>query len=444
MPSRAGPAQMKINHQDNFHLVLHAVYKNPPDATQEQLSHLEGLTLRRLDELNVDALITVMYAFARTSYHPSPVLISRMAAATEADMASFTPRQLEHAAWSLAHVRHRPSPTWLDNFACALEVNWDYFRPAQLAATLVDAAACGLATLPAATLADQLPASMRKAAAPDAATAPSTMARLVWSAGHFGSPPAPAPAPASSASSQRPGPQAAPISASGADAAPALGAAGGGRVRVQVREEELLSWWEDEAVLEAAAPEDLVLVLHGLASLGVRPTPAWTSRLLGRLLGRSRAEAVGALDARHLGLLGWAALKLVEGQLPREWLEAYMQALRARLRGVAAGAAAGQAGVGTAGAEAAGAVGGQGGEGLVAAAAAGVGSGSGLAGAEHGGAEPGDVALALSSLAGLGAHMAGGAEGAADVAAYWRGGGRWAALSAEEQTLLRILGYGPA
>lgn len=37
-------------------------------------------------------------------------------------MASFTPRQLEHAAWVLARVRHRPSPTWLDNFASALEV----------------------------------------------------------------------------------------------------------------------------------------------------------------------------------------------------------------------------------------------------------------------------------------------------------------------------------
>eukprot|EP00198_Chlamydomonas_reinhardtii_P006089 XP_001695425.1 predicted protein [Chlamydomonas reinhardtii] len=389
------------------------------------------------------AYITVMYAFARTSFHPSPVLTSRMAAATEADMASFTPRQLEHAAWVLARVRHRPSPTWLDNFASALEVNWDYFRPAQLASTLADAAACGLAALPAATLTDQLPASLRKAAAPDAATAPSTMARLVWSAGHFGSLPSTAPADAL----QRPGPQTAPSSSAyGVDthSVSALGGAGGAtvRMRAQVREEELLSWWEGEEVLEAAAPEDVVLVLHGLAALGVRPAPAWTSQLLGRLLGR--VEAVRALDARHLGLLGWAALKLAEGPLPWGWLQSYMEALQARLRSAATGPAARQAEAGAAGAE--GALGGQGAEGgreSIAAAAAEAGPGSGLAEVEQGGAEPADVALALSSLAGLGAHMAGSGEGAMDVAEYWRGDGRWEALSIEERTLLQILGYGP-
>ncbi len=70
----------------------------------------------------MDSLITVMFAFARSHYLPHPRIQQRMAAATEADMPSFTPRQLEHAAVSLAAVSYRPSQGWLDKFAHAVQV----------------------------------------------------------------------------------------------------------------------------------------------------------------------------------------------------------------------------------------------------------------------------------------------------------------------------------
>ncbi|EFJ52957.1 hypothetical protein VOLCADRAFT_115881, partial [Volvox carteri f. nagariensis] len=138
------------------------------------------LTLQRLDELNADSLITVMFAFTQSHYSPHPRIQHRMAAATKADMASFTPRQLEHVACSLAALSYRPSEGWLDNFAHALQVNWNAFLPSQLAVTLVQAAACGLTHLPAATLQDQLPALLRQGVGPSSTMDPATLAKLVW------------------------------------------------------------------------------------------------------------------------------------------------------------------------------------------------------------------------------------------------------------------------
>ncbi|GLC77061.1 hypothetical protein PLESTF_001879100 [Pleodorina starrii] len=445
-------AAAPISHATNFHLVLHAVYKNPPDAKLEQLELLEELTLQRLDDLNVDSLITVMFAFARSRYQPHPAIQARMAAATEADMASFSPLQLEHAAWSLAAVRYRPTQGWLDGFARALQVNWDAFRPSQLAVTLVQAAACGLTRLPAPTLLDQMPALLRRLSGGSPPTdAPGTLAKLVWSAGHF----EPAVAGAATAAAVSPPPLPSPSAAvdvpEAAAADPALEAwRSGGRAPVPLPapvlpERELLGWWEGEGVVEAEEPGDLVLLLHGLARLGLRPGRQLTRRLLAAAMGSPGALA--QLRPPQLALLAWSALKLApEEPLRREWLDGLVAALWCHIRQHHPSAPQGQ-GI-KAAAAMRGSCGGAGG--VVESPRGGGGGGAGgaaveLEAAEEVGGEcparPADVALVLSSLAGLGGQLPAGARG--DLQAYWRSGGHWAALSREDRVVMSLLGYGP-
>ncbi|KXZ44874.1 hypothetical protein GPECTOR_61g827 [Gonium pectorale] len=404
------------------------------------LQLLEELTLQRLDELNVDSLITVMCAFARSSYLPDVRIQDRMAAATEADMASFTPRQLEHAAWSLAHVGYTPTGTWRENFAQALEVNWDYFRPEQLASTMVEAAGCGLTALTRTTLLTQLPATLRKATAPDSYAAPGMVAKLVWSAGHFGCAvhdsnasiagygTQSAAAPGSGAISTTIPFVPPPTSVDGSPTGPRATHGSPWKVGLApADEEQLLAWWDGAGVIRDAEPAELVLLLCGFARLGVRPAAGLTARLLGALLGPP-TSALSQLDFGALAALAWSTLKLAEPPLRPAWLTELQAALLGRLReaGMADGGAPACA-VHSAGPEA------------ELAKPRGVGAAGGTYPAAAAALRPADVALALSSLAGLGAYVGGGEE----LARYWRGPGRWEALAQEDRTVMAMLGYGP-
>ncbi|EFJ52958.1 hypothetical protein VOLCADRAFT_86482 [Volvox carteri f. nagariensis] len=74
-----------------------------------------------------------------------------------------------------------------------------------------------------------------------------------------------------------------------------------------VPERELLCWWESEGVVEAADPGDLVLLLHGLAQMGLQPRVVLTRRLLEAVMGSP--PVLAQLPPQHLALLCWGQMR---------------------------------------------------------------------------------------------------------------------------------------
>ncbi|GIL67638.1 hypothetical protein Vafri_20978 [Volvox africanus] len=362
-----------------------------------------------------------MFAFARSRYHPDPCIQHRMVSATEANVASFTPRQLEHVAWSLAAMHYQPSESWLDNFAHALQDNWDAFRPSQLASTLVQAAACGLTHLPAPTLLVQMPALLRRGMATMSSMEPGTLAKLVWSAGHYQPLIANALNAASATQINAQTERFGNLLVAGKPAgAPSL------TVLSVLPEQELLDWWASEGVVEVTDPGDLVLLLHGMARLGMQPGPVLMRRLLAAVMGSP--DTLAQLLPPQLAVLAWSALKLVEEPPTREWVDGLVLALQHHIRqlpwrGTVADSVGQELRVERYGVEP-----------------------TGRAKALHeGGFQPPvvpmDVALVLSSLAGLGGQLSPATRG--EFQAYWQTAAHWDALPREHRLVMSLLGYKP-
>ncbi len=442
---------------------------HPPPPTPPQ-----SLTLQRLHELSGDSLLTVLYAFARTSppphpprLLPDPRIAARMEAATLPSVATFTPRQLQHAALSLSRLRHNPGEQWLAGFATALEAGWGGFGPVALGETLVAAAEMGLTRLGRVCISEQLPGLVCRMAAEGAMAAASaeaeavltglgragtgagvglrlqdggggsgaggwgdvrTLVALVWACGHFGCGPPSAQctqdvlaatwrdiggggsssyaASSSSGNTSSSGSAAAATITHSQSASSSDGGARGDPGRQEPGEEA----GGRQGGGAGLCAGDAVLLLHGLACMGVRPPGAWTGRLLGPGGALGPGE-LGALGVVGLGWAAWSVLKVGEGPPDRAWVDA----LAGRVV-EAVGQELGQ---------------GEGGE------AEGKEGEAGRGWEGEGG--PGDVALALVSLVGLGGHVG----ACAEVEAYWRGGRRWGALTGAERATLAALGYAP-
>ncbi|GLI66531.1 hypothetical protein VaNZ11_010407 [Volvox africanus] len=304
--------------------------------------------------------------------------------------------------------------------------NWDAFRPPQLASTLVQAAACGLTHLPAPTLLVQMPALLRRGMAAMSGMEPETLAKLVWSAGHY----QPLISNAlNAASATQTGAQA----EKGGNTLVAGDPAGAPSLTVLsvLPEQELLDWWESEGVVEAASLGDLVLLLHGMARLGMQPGPVLMRRLLAAVM--DSPDTLAQLLPQQLAILAWSALKLVEEPFKREWIDGLVLALqhhtrqaRMQRRGThlaAADSVEQELRVEQYGLES---------------------SERANALLEEGfqpPVVPTDVALALSSLAGLGGQLSPATRG--EFQAYWRTAAHWDALPRQDRLVMSLLGYEP-
>lgn len=121
--------------KNNFHLVLHSVYKSPSDATQLQLEKLEALTLERIDQLNTESLVTVMYALARAGFMPSQTVVHKLMEKSPHDMHALEPRLLQHLIWTVCRMGVQPSQQWGSRFSAAVQVCWIVLHIMQTGAT---------------------------------------------------------------------------------------------------------------------------------------------------------------------------------------------------------------------------------------------------------------------------------------------------------------------
>mmetsp|Transcript_20748 Transcript_20748/g.45372 ORF Transcript_20748/g.45372 Transcript_20748/m.45372 type:complete len:427 (+) Transcript_20748:203-1483(+) len=354
-PSSAVPSAVQhkpvpsTKHDRNFHLVLHSIYRQPVDATVESLKKLEVLTEQRLDELNSESLVTVLYAFARTQplYTPSNAIVSRFLDATQASMheGSFTPRQLQHTITCVDSLGMDHDLTWADDFAHAVHTQILQFSNFELLETLTHAARAGVSVPPSA-LSSLLELCSRELPYWQAGR----VGEVLWVLGHYGCQcvggvvclPAPDRDDATTSSSSSSSTTGSSSQASGSlearpaamgslvgsaaslgrvDEAALLAAEAGAGARCQLYEADMVS--AASSSLPAMQPGEVVHALHGLAAMGAHVPKEMISAVLAAL----PAPVLGQLGCRELSMLLWALLR-VGAQPGPEWLAACTSAVQ--------------------------------------------------------------------------------------------------------------------
>lgn len=160
--------------RDNWHLVLHSVFRDSRAASPASLRKLEALTLARAAFLNLDSWVVAMYALAASGHRPCAQLVDRFVETTGDRAAALSAGQQRRVARTIRLLGCTVTERWARRFCGVVAASAGQFELGDLVDTCTDV--CEQAAVSAAAAASSN--ESEAAACPEPALPPALAAAL--------------------------------------------------------------------------------------------------------------------------------------------------------------------------------------------------------------------------------------------------------------------------